>query len=87
MFDQSLLITLGLVLVFSGFVVAFVAVLLLFFKGVRVRGKTRGGGLIMIGPIPIIFGTDKESVKILLILSVVLMALVVFLMLFSKYIL
>jgi uncharacterized protein (TIGR00304 family) len=27
------------------------------------KTKIRGGGVIMIGPIPIIFGTDKQSVK------------------------
>jgi len=87
MFDQPLLVTLGLILIFCGFAVTFLAVLFLFFKGIRVRGRTRGGGLIMIGPIPIIFGTDKESVKILLILALVLMILVLLLMLFSNSIL
>jgi len=75
------LFVLGLILVFVGFIIAFLAVLLLFLKGVPVRGRTRGGGLIMIGPIPIIFGTDKESVKILIILAIVLIAVVVALML------
>ena len=27
------------------------------------KGKVQGAGVIMIGPIPIIFGTDKKSVK------------------------
>jgi len=83
---MSPLITLGLILIFSGFIVAFLSVLLLFLRGIHAQEKSRGGGLIMIGPIPIIFGTDKESVKILLILSVVLMILVLALMLLPNLI-
>ena len=33
------------------------------------RGKVRSAGVIMIGPIPIIFGTDKKSVKAVLALA------------------
>jgi len=35
----------------------------------------KGGGIIMIGPIPIVFGSDKSSVHTLLILAIVLMVL------------
>jgi len=66
----------GLTLVFVGFALAFVAVVLLFLKGFKNKeGKVRGGGAVIIGPIPIIFGTDKESVKIILVLSIILIAL------------
>ncbi len=33
----------------------------------------RGGGVIMIGPIPIIFGTDIAVLKLVMILAIVLM--------------
>jgi uncharacterized protein (TIGR00304 family) len=85
-FDQTTLATFGLGLVFAGFVITFLAVLLLFIRNISIRGRTRGGGLIMIGPIPIIFGTDKEAVKILLILSIVLMVLVLALTLLPRII-
>lgn len=64
----------GIVLILAGFLVTFVAVVLSLktFKG---KGKVRGGGAIIIGPFPIIVGTDKESVKILLLLSIVLIGL------------
>jgi len=75
------LFALGLILIFTGFILASLAVLLLFVKSGPVRGRTRGGGLIMIGPIPIIFGTDKETIKVLIILAIVLIAVVVALML------
>ena len=36
------------------------------------EGKVKGAGVIMIGPIPIIFGTDKKSVKAVLALALAL---------------
>jgi len=50
---------------------------LLFFAGVKKKGKVTGGGAIIIGPFPIIFGTDKESIKIILLLSITLTILLV----------
>ena len=74
---QSPLIILGVTLIILGFIISFLAVLLMFIRAYRFRGKTRGGGLIMIGPIPIIFGTDRESVKMLILLAVALMILMI----------
>jgi uncharacterized protein (TIGR00304 family) len=84
MYDQSLLFTLGFILIFFGFAVALLAILLLFFKRVRLYGKTRGGAIVLIGPLPLVFGTDKETVKMLLVLAIVLMILVIVLMFFSR---
>ena len=42
------------------------------FYGGAKKGKVRGAGVIMIGPIPIIFGTDKKSVKTVLALALAL---------------
>ncbi|MBS7624266.1 DUF131 domain-containing protein [Candidatus Bathyarchaeota archaeon] len=60
-----------------GFILSFIATLTIVFKGLRSRrAKAPGwGGLIMVGPIPIIFGTSKETVKIIVILSILLMIL------------
>ncbi len=80
--DQVLL-NLGFLLVLAGFAVTFIAILLLFFSAVRERGRIRGGGAVILGPFPIIFGTDKESVRILLILSIILITLLLVFMLFS----
>jgi uncharacterized protein (TIGR00304 family) len=77
--SEQLLWSIGLTLVFVGFVIVFVAVILLFLRGIKGekgKGDVKGGGVIVIGPIPIIFGTDKESVKIILVLSIILMILV-----------
>jgi uncharacterized protein (TIGR00304 family) len=41
----------------------------------KVESKVKGGGVIMLGPIPIIFGSDKESAKTAAILAIILMLL------------
>ena len=66
---------LGVILIFAGFLIAFVAVILIFFTTTKGKGKVKGGGAIIIGPFPIVFGTDREVVKILLILSIALIVL------------
>lgn len=37
--------------------------------------RIRSGGVIMLGPIPIIFGSDEESAKKAIILAIILMIL------------
>lgn len=67
--DLEFFIALGTVLVVVGLIVIILAIVL---ASSRRSGesKTKAAGVIMIGPIPIIFGTDKKSVK-----SVVMLAL------------
>ena len=74
--SEQLLWNIGLTSVLAGFALAFIAVILFFLRGAKGgRGKVKGGGVVIIGPIPIIFGTDKESVRIILVLSIILMIL------------
>ena len=68
---------LGFALVIIGLIIVFLATFLLAFSPTRTKGKANSGGIVFIGPIPIIFGTDKESVKILLILAIILLALMI----------
>lgn len=82
---QTVLGPLGLLLVFAGFIVSLVAVILLILKAMKGKRKIKGGGAVIIGPFPIIFGTDKESVKMLLLLSIVLIVLIFIVMAFSYY--
>lgn len=70
--DAGTLYNLGLALIFIGTVVAIVAALLLSLPKTKGKGEPRGGGAIIIGPVPIIFGTDEKSVKTVLILALVL---------------
>jgi len=83
--NGQLLFTVGFILILAGFGMGLVAALLLFFKAFRGKGRVRGGGVVMIGPFPIVFGTDKESVKMLLLFSIALIAFVLILTIFSYY--
>ena len=74
MFAQTMF-NIGLTLVIIGFGVVFIAVMLMGFTAAKTKGKVKGGGVVVIGPFPIIFGTDKESVKIILVLAIVLIVL------------
>lgn len=75
--DAETLCGLGIALIFAGIIVTLIAVVLLFISSVGEKGKVKGGGAIIIGPFPIIFGTDKESVRTVLLLSLALTAFLV----------
>ena len=70
---DSLLFNIGLLLALAGFVLAIAAIFVAILRSAKKTGKVRGGGVVMIGPVPIVFGTDKESVRILMLLGIVLM--------------
>ncbi|MGA2238647.1 MAG: DUF131 domain-containing protein [Candidatus Bathyarchaeia archaeon] len=77
---DSFLFNIGFLLGLAGFALAIVAIFVVILRSARGTGKVRGGGVVMIGPVPIIFGTDKESARILILLAIVLM---IVLLLFS----
>jgi len=70
--DAEMLFGLGIALIFAGILITLIAVILLFVSNVREKRKVKGGGAIIIGPFPIIFGTNKESIKTVLLLSIML---------------
>jgi uncharacterized protein (TIGR00304 family) len=73
------IITLGLLLVCIGFFVILAGVFSMAYQawktGADEKPDVRGGGIIMIGPIPIIFGTDAATLKMLMLLAIVLMVI------------
>jgi len=71
-------IMLGFILIVIGIMVIIVGTLLLAFRS---QGKGEFGGVIAIGPIPIIFGSSSDAVKIAVIGAIVLMVLAIVLML------
>ena len=77
--NSAVLYALGIALVFVGVLIMVIAVILLSISGAK-KGKVKGGGAIIIGPIPIIFGTDKKSLKTVLLLSLALTVLLVVVM-------
>lgn len=76
------LVLLGLLLIIIGIVACIVGMLVFFIEATR-RGegvkKVEGGGLILIGPFPIVFGSSTKITRIMIILAIVL--IVVFLIL------
>jgi uncharacterized protein (TIGR00304 family) len=81
MTNLPLLQSIGVGLIFAGVLMIIIAFILLAILSLK-RGKIQGGGVIMIGPVPIIFGTDKNSLKTVLLLSLVLTVLLVITMIF-----
>lgn len=77
--DAQTLQGLGIALIFAGMLIVLAALILLLFSAAKREGKTRGAGVIIVGPIPIIFGTDKESLKSVLLLSLALTVLLLIL--------
>jgi len=69
----SWVLSIGLITIFIGIVIVVIAMLMLFLG--RSKGSVHGGGVILIGPIPIIFGNDLKAVKWLMILAIILMAI------------
>jgi uncharacterized protein (TIGR00304 family) len=73
------LFVLGSMLVIIGIFVLVVATIL---AGIRSRkGRTKAAGVIIVGPVPIIFGSDKNTVKGLLKLALALTVLLIVAML------
>ena len=79
MIDSATLYALGITLIFVGVLIIIIAVVLLSVSGAK-KGKVKGGGAIIIGPIPIVFGTDKKSLKTVLLLSLALTVMLVVVM-------
>jgi len=68
------LITAGVLLILAGF--AFVVVSLVVSS--RKGGSTvKGGGVVIIGPVPIIFGSDSKWASVAMVLAIILFVLTV----------
>ena len=63
------LVTAGLLLIIAGFAVVMVS---MFSRGGGTKAEVKGGGVIMIGPIPIIFGSDARWASVAIVLAIVL---------------
>ena len=70
--DGRTLITAGIALILTGFLLVFIGTLVAASGG---DGDVEGGGVIMIGPIPIVFGTSRGAATLAMILAVILMGM------------
>jgi uncharacterized protein (TIGR00304 family) len=69
--DLTVFYTLGIALIVVGIIIIVTAIILASIGDAK-KGKLSAAGVIMIGPIPIIFGTDKKAVKTVLVLALAL---------------
>jgi len=76
----DLVFEIGLGLTVTGLLVAFAAVILNITSERKGENRVRGAGVFFIGPIPIIFGTDRESVKVVILLAIALIGMITILM-------
>jgi uncharacterized protein (TIGR00304 family) len=83
--DLEVFYALGIALVIVGIVVIIVTIV--FASSGAKKGKVQGAGIIMIGPIPIIFGTDKKSVKAVLALALALTIVVLIIIVVNYWLL
>jgi len=81
------LITLGFLVVLLGMLLILLGVFSQAYQSWKTTGSAeqqengvRAGGVIMIGPIPLIFGSDPGALKLAIILAIILMALALILM-------
>jgi uncharacterized membrane protein len=77
------LVSIGMIMILAGVVlVVLIAVVSLAKSSGR---NARGGAVIIVGLFPIIFGSDKQSAKVLLVLSIILVGALIFLFLLEGY--
>ena len=69
---MAALVELGFALILIGFAVVASAILL---SGRKAGREVKGGGVVLIGPIPIVFGSDAKWASIAIALAIVLLVL------------
>jgi uncharacterized protein (TIGR00304 family) len=80
--DSSGLYLFGFGLILVGVIILMVAAIL----ATRGKsGKTKTAGVIIIGPVPIVFGSDKKTAKTLMTLGIVLTVAIIVAMLIYYY--
>ncbi len=71
-------------LIVLGFILVFVGVLIMLLGIIRGSSRVEGGGVVVIGPIPIVFGTSIRVTKMLMILAIILMLMTIFLFIITR---
>ena len=68
--DTQPRIGIGILIISIGFIVLVAGILL---SGIPGKSEVKGGAVIFIGPVPLAFGTDRNSLLIVSVLMIVLM--------------
>ncbi len=74
---SSELLIIGFVLVLAGTIILILGIVLAAAQSKKGKGNLKSAGIIVIGPVPIVFGSDKKSIKTILVLTTTLTALLV----------
>ncbi len=78
------LVTIGIALVFIGMLVIIAGFMAAAAKASKVGGKVEGGGIVFIGPIPIVWGTSKGITQVMLILALAISVILLILYLMAS---
>jgi uncharacterized protein (TIGR00304 family) len=84
--ETGVLYSVGIALILAGVFIIVIAIIVLSARSAG-KSKVRGGGAVIIGPIPIIFGTDKKSLKTVVSLSLTLTILLLVVMVIRYWLL
>ena len=86
------LFDLGVILIFVGLIVIIIGLAVEIVKNLKAnssggseKGRTEVGGVIMIGPIPIVFGNSKDALKWAIVAVILLFLLYIFLAILVSY--
>ncbi len=74
-----ILVMLGIVLIMLGFLLLVIETMHSVYEIEYNEKKIEGGGVVLIGPIPIVFGSDKKYALIAMVLAIVIMLLYIML--------
>ena len=68
----QLLIPIGMMLIFIGFLIIIIDLIMHYGMRGGTESRVRGGGVVIVGPVPIVFGSDKKMAVIAAIIGAVL---------------
>ncbi len=74
------LVLIGVAIILAGFLVVFLSLMTASrsSESREERTEVKGGGVILIGPIPIVFGSDAKWMSIAVVLTILMIILVLF---------
>lgn len=84
--DSQILYLIGTALIVVGIILLIITVAYMSVRKCK-NSQTKAAGIIMIGPIPIVFGTDKKSVKTVMVLALALTVMLVVAMIIYYFLL
>ena len=75
----------GTMLIFAGIIIIVLAFLLFILRGMQ-NTKVKSGGAVLIGPFPIVWGTDKETLRLAILLCLIAFLVLFFLLVILQFI-